>query len=105
MRQYWLQFRKGKSRNITVAPHRTPFILCPPNPSPKFYFMRADLVEQAALIVKDHPILINMVSKRVRQIVAGHAVLVERRPGLREADLALLEIIQGKITIATPGQH
>lgn len=63
--------------------------------------MRADLVEQAALIVKDHPILINMVSKRVRQIAAGHAVLVERRPGLREADLALLEIIQGKITIAT----
>jgi DNA-directed RNA polymerase subunit omega len=42
-----------------------------------------------------------MVSKRVRQIAAGHAVLVERRPGLREADLALLEIIQGKITIAT----
>ena len=36
-----------------------------------------------------------------RQIAAGHAVLVERRPGLREADLALLEIIQGKITIAT----
>ena len=66
--------------------------------------MRADLVEQAALIVKDHPILINMVSKRVRQIAAGHAVLVERRTGLREADLALLEIIQGKITIATADQ-
>ncbi|MBB5033593.1 DNA-directed RNA polymerase subunit omega [Prosthecobacter vanneervenii] len=61
--------------------------------------MRADLVEQAAQIVKDPPILINMVSKRVRQIVSGHAVLVERRPGFREADLALLEIIQGKITI------
>ena len=102
MRQYWLQFRKGKSRNITVAPLRTPFILYPPIPAPNFHIMRADLVEQAALIIKDPPILINMVSKRVRQIVAGHAVLVERRPGLREADLALLEIIQGKITIATP---
>lgn len=63
--------------------------------------MRADLVEQAALIVKDHPTLINMVSKRVRQIASGHAVLVERRPGLREADLALMEIIQGKVTIAS----
>ena len=63
--------------------------------------MRADLVEQAAQIIKDPPILINMVSKRVRQIAQGHAPLVDRRPGLREADLALLEIIQGKITVQT----
>ncbi|MBE2283045.1 MAG: DNA-directed RNA polymerase subunit omega [Prosthecobacter sp.] len=63
--------------------------------------MRADLVEQAAQIVKDPPILINMVSKRVRQIAQGRPPLVERRPGLREADLALLEIIQGKITVAS----
>jgi DNA-directed RNA polymerase subunit omega len=62
--------------------------------------MKAELVEQAALIVKDPPILINMVSKRVKQLTSGRAPLVERRPGLREADLALLEIIQGKITIA-----
>ncbi len=62
--------------------------------------MKAELVEQAAQIVKDPPILINMVSKRVNQLTSGRAPLVERRPGLREADLALLEIIQGKITIA-----
>lgn len=62
--------------------------------------MKAELVEQAAQIVKDPPILINMVSKRVKQLTTGRAPLVERRPGLREADLALLEIIQGKITIA-----
>jgi DNA-directed RNA polymerase subunit omega len=60
--------------------------------------MRADLVEQAALVIKDPPILINLVSKRVRQISHGRSPLVERRPGLRDADLALLEIIQGKIT-------
>ena len=63
--------------------------------------MRADLVEQAAQIIKDPPILINMVSKRVKQIAQGRSPLVERRPGLREADLALLEIIQGKITVQT----
>lgn len=62
--------------------------------------MRADLVEQAALIIKDPPILINMVSKRVKQLTAGRAPLVERRPGLREADIALMEIIQGKIKVA-----
>jgi len=60
--------------------------------------MKAELVEQAALVIKDPPILINMVSNRVKQITSGRAPLVERRPGLREADLALLEIIQGKIT-------
>ncbi|GAA5144964.1 MAG: DNA-directed RNA polymerase subunit omega [Verrucomicrobiota bacterium] len=59
--------------------------------------MKAELVEQAALIVKDPPILINMVSKRVKQLTSGRAPLVDRRPGMREADVALLEIIQGKI--------
>lgn len=43
--------------------------------------------------------LINMVSKRVKQLALGRPALVERRPGLREADIALLEIIQGKIKI------
>ncbi|MBV6498316.1 MAG: hypothetical protein CJBNEKGG_00536 [Prosthecobacter sp.] len=61
--------------------------------------MKAELVEQAAQIVKDPPILINMVSKRVKQLNSGRSPLVERRPGLREADLALLEIIHGKIKI------
>ncbi|MEZ5384311.1 MAG: DNA-directed RNA polymerase subunit omega [Prosthecobacter sp.] len=60
--------------------------------------MKAELVDQAAQIIKDPPFLINMVSKRVRQFAQGRAPLVERRPGYREADLALLEIIQGKIT-------
>jgi DNA-directed RNA polymerase subunit omega len=59
--------------------------------------MKAELVEQAALIIKDPPILINMVSKRVKQLTSGRAPLVERRAGMREADIALLEIIQGKI--------
>jgi len=61
--------------------------------------MKAELVEQAAQIIKDPPILINMVSKRVRQLNSGRSPLVERRPGLREADIALLEIIHGKIKV------
>ena len=60
--------------------------------------MRADLVEQARNIITEPPILINLVSKRVRQIASGRSPLVERRPGLRDADLALTEISQGKIT-------
>ena len=57
----------------------------------------SDLVEQAALVINDPPALINMVSKRVKQFSMGRQPLVERRPGYREADWALLEIIQGKI--------
>ena len=61
--------------------------------------MRADLVERAALIVNDPPILINMVSKRVRQLTQGRPALVEKRGIMREADIALMEIIEGKIKI------
>jgi DNA-directed RNA polymerase subunit omega len=59
--------------------------------------MRSDLVDKAALIINDPPVLINMVSKRVRQLNQGRPALVERRPGMREADIALQEIIEGKI--------
>lgn len=61
--------------------------------------MKAELVDKAAQIIKDAPLLINMVSKRVRQLALGHAPLVERRPGMREADIALTEIIEGKLTM------
>jgi DNA-directed RNA polymerase subunit omega len=64
--------------------------------------MKAELVEQAALVVKDTPVLINMVSKRVKQLTSGRAPLVERRHGMREADIALMEIIQGKIKAEYP---
>ena len=61
--------------------------------------MRADLVEKAARVISDIPLLINAVSQRVRQLTRGHAALVERTPGLREADIALMELIEGKIKI------
>ena len=63
--------------------------------------MKAELVEQAALIITDPPILINLVSKRVRQLAHGRPALVQRLPGMREADVALTEIIQGKIRVQT----
>jgi DNA-directed RNA polymerase subunit omega len=59
--------------------------------------MKAELVDQAALVIPHPPILINLVSKRVKQLAAGRPPLVERRPGMRDADIALTEIIEGKI--------
>ena len=61
--------------------------------------MKSELVDKAATVITDIPLLINMVSKRVRQLNQGRPALVERKPGMREADVALTEIIEGKIRI------
>ena len=60
--------------------------------------MNADLIEAASKIVPNHSILINMISRRVRQLSLGHRPLVEFAPGLRAADIALTEIINEKLT-------
>ena len=59
--------------------------------------MKAELVDKAAEVITHAPLLINLVSKRVKQLNAGRPALVERRPGMRDADVALTEIIEGKI--------
>ena len=69
---------------------------------PQLQSMRADLVEKAAQVVPEIPTLINMVSKRVKQLTQGRPALIERKPGMREADVALMEIIEGKIKVEHP---
>lgn len=59
--------------------------------------MKAELVDQAAQHITHPPILINLVSKRVKQLATGRPPLIDRRPGMRDADVALTEIIEGKI--------
>lgn len=61
--------------------------------------MRSDLVEQASKVIPDIPILINLVSKRVRQLNTGRAPLVRAGHRAGVADIALLEIIEGKISV------
>jgi DNA-directed RNA polymerase subunit omega len=60
--------------------------------------MKPNLVKAAAEIVPDPKILINMVSRRVRQLCLGHRPMVEFVPGLGHADVALSEISAGKLT-------
>lgn len=60
--------------------------------------MRSDLIQKASQVIPDTPLLINMVSQRVRQLNQGRAPLVNTggsRVGV--ADIALMEIIEGKI--------
>jgi DNA-directed RNA polymerase subunit omega len=68
--------------------------------------MKADLIEAASKVITNQQILVNMVSRRVRQLSLGHRPLVEYAPGLREADIALTEIANGKLTFeSTLGEN
>jgi len=59
--------------------------------------MTSSLVEAAFKIVPIQQVLVNMVSKRVRQLSAGQRPMVETGPRMGHADVALTEIIQGKL--------
>ena len=68
--------------------------------------MNAHLVKAASEVITNQQILVNMVSRRVRQLSLGHRPFVEYAPGLREADIALTEIANGKLTFeSTFGQN
>ena len=68
--------------------------------------MKAELVQAASKVITSPQILVNMVSRRVRQLALGHRPLVVCAPGLREADIALTEIADGKLTFeSTFGQN
>lgn len=68
--------------------------------------MKSELVQAAQAVVTNQQILVNMVSRRVRQLCLGHRPLVEFVPGLGHADIALSEIANGKLTYeSTLGQN
>ncbi len=59
--------------------------------------MRDDYLQQAQTIIPDPNILINVVSRRVKQLKYGQKPLVESLERLSPEDVALREIIEGKI--------
>ena len=64
--------------------------------------MRSDLVEEASKVISEPPLLINLVSRRVKQLNQGRSALVEVEPRMGAADIALKEIIAGKISPEFP---
>jgi len=63
--------------------------------------MNAELLKQALAVVLDPPVLVNLISRRVRQLNGGGAMgrsLVAHADSLGVADIALLEIIEGKMS-------
>ena len=60
--------------------------------------MTTQLLQEAAQVIPNQQLLINVVSKRVRQLGLGHRPLVETTPRMSLTDIALKEIIAGKLT-------
>ena len=63
----------------------------------KSSIMTAQLLEEASKKIPVPQVLINVVSRRVRQLSAGHRPLIETTPRMGFSDVALTEIIQGKL--------
>jgi DNA-directed RNA polymerase subunit omega len=62
--------------------------------------MRSDLVVAASKVIPEPPVLINLVSTRVKQLNMGRSPLVKIDHRMGAADIALTEIIEGKIGVA-----
>ncbi len=60
--------------------------------------VRDEYIKAAQKVIPDPNILINVVSRRVKQLKYGQRPLVESLERLSPEDTALREIIEGKIT-------
>ena len=60
--------------------------------------MRDDYLKEANKLIPDPNILVNIVSRRVKQLKLGQKPLIESLERLDPEDIALKEIIEGKIS-------
>ncbi|HEX8078416.1 MAG TPA: DNA-directed RNA polymerase subunit omega [Chthoniobacterales bacterium] len=60
--------------------------------------MNQTLLKNASTVVPNEQLLVNIVRQRVRQLTRGHRSLVLAVPGMGFLDVALTEIIAGKLT-------
>jgi|LauGreDrversion2_6_1035139.scaffolds.fasta_scaffold376312_1 DNA-directed RNA polymerase subunit omega len=61
--------------------------------------MNSQIIDQASQVVPNKQLLINMVSKRVRQLMAGSRPLIANPFNMGLADIALSEIAAGNVSI------
>ncbi|HEX9784582.1 MAG TPA: DNA-directed RNA polymerase subunit omega [Opitutaceae bacterium] len=60
--------------------------------------LRDEYLREAKKVISDPNVLINVVSRRVKQLRRGHRPLVESLEKLNPEDIALREVIEGKIS-------
>jgi len=97
--QYILSDQTPKLPTDKIVPfeQEKPWSRYPGNP------MKSDLLDKASEVVTDPLVLINLVSKRVRQLNSGRSPLIPTVPSMGAADIALTEIIEGKIKLIGVG--
>lgn len=64
--------------------------------------MNYQFLEDAAKVIESKQVLVNVVSRRVRQLSSGVRPHVEVEPRWTFADIALAEIIAGKLKAEPP---
>jgi DNA-directed RNA polymerase subunit K/omega len=60
--------------------------------------MQSTLLNSAAVTIPNQHLLVNVIRLRVRQLMRGHRPLIPTPPGMGFADVALSEVIAGKLT-------
>jgi len=60
--------------------------------------LRDDYLYAAQKVITDPMILINVISRRAKQLKSGYKPLIESLERLSAEDMALREVIEGKIT-------
>jgi DNA-directed RNA polymerase subunit K/omega len=66
--------------------------------------MQSTLLSSATAVIPNQHLLVNVVRLRVRQLMRGHRPLIATPPGMGLADIALSEVIAGKLSHeAAPG--
>ncbi len=67
--------------------------------------MKIKYLEEALQRVPNPELLINIVSRRVRQLIQGHRPLTQADPNMDHADIALKEISEGKLSYELPEEE
>ena len=65
--------------------------------------MNPEYLERALKVVSNPPRLVNIISRRVRQLNSGQRPLVEVPPRTDPLNIALLEVAEEKLTVLTQG--
>jgi DNA-directed RNA polymerase subunit omega len=66
--------------------------------------MHPVLLKNALSVIPNPQLLVNVVRQRVRQLIRGHRPLIAAAPGMGFCDVALSEVIAGKLSYeAVPG--
>ncbi len=64
--------------------------------------MKPENLEAALKVIPNQPTLVNVVSRRVRQLASGQRPLIDVPPRTELLDIALLEIAAGKVRPLSP---